>query len=230
MSKPKIIMHNTISLDGSFTNFDVDMELHYRIAAAYNADARLIGSATIKSGVEMYGQQADEEQEADFHSPDRAGVPWWIIADTAGSTSGLLHLCRRFEYCRDVVVLTSAKTPGEFIDYLKKRRYDYLECGTGRIDFRKAFQLLEAKYGLQTVLVDSGPVLNAVLLEQGLVDEISLLVAPVLVGGISDRFLSALNKNRSNIRLVLKECKNADGKNVLLRYSLADNRQTGGKA
>jgi len=229
MSKLKVIMHNTVSLDGSFTDFDVDMELHYRIAAGYNADARLIGSATIKSGVEMFSQQSEAEQEADFHSPDRPGVPWWIIADTTGATRGLLHLCRRFEYCRDVLVLTSSTAPHEFIDYLKKRRYDYLECGTGHIDFQKAFQLLEANYGLQTVLVDSGPVLNAVLLKQGLVDEISLLVAPVLVGAISQRFLSDLNKNKSNIRLVLQECCNPDDKNVLLRYSLADNRQAWGE-
>ena len=31
-----LILHNSISLDGSLTNFAVDMELHYRIAGEAN--------------------------------------------------------------------------------------------------------------------------------------------------------------------------------------------------
>ena len=40
----KLIMHNSISLDGSFTDFEVNMGLHYQIASTYKADASLIGS------------------------------------------------------------------------------------------------------------------------------------------------------------------------------------------
>ena len=29
MKKPKVILHNSISLDGSLLGFDVDMEKHY---------------------------------------------------------------------------------------------------------------------------------------------------------------------------------------------------------
>ena len=46
----KVIMHNSISLDGSFTDFKVNMGLHYQIAGRYRADATLIGANTIFSG------------------------------------------------------------------------------------------------------------------------------------------------------------------------------------
>jgi len=43
----KTIMHNSVSLDGSFINFDVDMGLHYQIASRLQPDAHLIGSDTV---------------------------------------------------------------------------------------------------------------------------------------------------------------------------------------
>ena len=58
---PEVILHNSIILVGSLTNFDVNMELHYHIAATYKPDAHLIGSNTIKSGIELYGSSPPEE-------------------------------------------------------------------------------------------------------------------------------------------------------------------------
>ena len=81
---PKIILHNSISLDGSLINFDVNMELHYQIASKYNPDAHLIGSNTIKTGIEMYGSTPPEEKK-DYNKPDRDdNLPYWIIIDTKG--------------------------------------------------------------------------------------------------------------------------------------------------
>ena len=48
--KPKIILHNSISLDGSLTNFEVNMGIHYEIAGGFKPDVHLIGSNTIKKG------------------------------------------------------------------------------------------------------------------------------------------------------------------------------------
>ena len=53
---PKIIIHNSISIDGSLTNFDVNMGLHYQIAGNYKPDSHLICSNTAKTGIESYGQ------------------------------------------------------------------------------------------------------------------------------------------------------------------------------
>jgi len=40
----EIIIHNSVSLDGSLTGFMPDMGVHYSIAGSYKHDARLIGS------------------------------------------------------------------------------------------------------------------------------------------------------------------------------------------
>lgn len=52
---------------------------------------------------------------------------------------------------------------------------------------RAALEELSARYGVKTVRVDSGGVLSGVLLRHGLVDEVSVLIYPSLVGGTSLR-------------------------------------------
>jgi hypothetical protein len=44
---PKVIIHNSVSLDGSLTDFEPNMGLHYQIAGNYPPDAHLIGSNTV---------------------------------------------------------------------------------------------------------------------------------------------------------------------------------------
>jgi len=221
MAMTKVIMHNSISLDGSFTDFEVNMGLHYQIASTYKADANLIGSNTIKTGIEIYGGEIPPENKGDFTKPNRSvDLPYWVIADTKGITQGLLHTCRSFEFCKDVIVLISQQTNEDYTNYLNERNYDYLVCGNKHIDFKKAFSALSTKYGIRTILIDSGPTLNGVLLNKGLIDEISLLVSPTLVGGKSDKLLAHLNNGSTSINLKLLACEDVKKEFVLLRYEV----------
>ena len=212
-------MHNSVSLDGSFINFDVDMGLHYQLASRFKADANLIGSETVRAGSELYG--IPSENESDFIKPERdAGLPYWIIVDSKGKTKSLLHTCRRFEFCKDVIVLISRKTSADFIHYLKERNYDYLICGDIRVNLKKAYDSLTEKYKISTIMVDSGPTLNGVLLNTGLIDEISLLVFPVLVGKRSNKLLAQLNIGNRNVDLKQLEQENLDKGLISLRYQV----------
>jgi 2,5-diamino-6-(ribosylamino)-4(3H)-pyrimidinone 5'-phosphate reductase len=214
----KTIMHNSVSLDGSFVNFDVDMGLHYQLAKV-KADAHLIGSDTVTAGIECTAEK--HRRRVRLVKPERAtGLPYWVIVDSKGKTKGLLHTCRSFEFCKDVIVLISQKTDTSFIDYLKERSYDYLICGDTHVDFGKAYKALTEKYGIRTIMVDSGPTLNGVLLDRGLIDEISLLVFPVLVGKRSDKLLAQLSTGTRNVNLKLLEHENLDKGLVSLRYQV----------
>lgn len=51
------------------------------------------------------------------------------------------------------------------------------------IDFANLFETMKAKFGIDRVTIQTGRTLNVVLLRAGLIDEISIVVAPLLVGG-----------------------------------------------
>lgn len=215
---PKVIIHNSISIDGSLSSFEPNMELHYRIAEMFKPDIHLIGSNTITAGIKLYGTGIPPEAPSDFQKPKRRKtLPAWVVVDSKGKLEGLLHACRRFEQVRDVIVLVSRTTPKRYLCYLDERQYEYHSVGKNSVDLRKALELLAKKYQVKTIVTDTGRILGNLLLDQGLVDEISLLVHPIIVGKKSYGMWSDINKNPE---ITLMKCERLQGQYVWLVYSV----------
>ncbi|HZX44535.1 MAG TPA: dihydrofolate reductase family protein [Candidatus Nanoarchaeia archaeon] len=197
---PKIIIHNSVSADGSLTGFEVNMGLHYDIAGNYKPDAHLIGSNTAKTGIDTYGGRP--ETKSDLVKPSRdKELPYWAIIDTEGKLKGHLHNLRGFEYCKDVIVFVSKATPQSYLDYLKERDYDHHVLGNLKVDLKKALVLLYDNYKVRKILTDTGRILSNLLIEEKLADELSLLIHPVLVGEKSYKLFSVPGE----LRLVKSE-------------------------
>jgi 2,5-diamino-6-(ribosylamino)-4(3H)-pyrimidinone 5'-phosphate reductase len=202
---PRIIIHNSISVDGSLTGFMPDMELHYRIAGEYKPDIHLIGSTTIKSGIEMFGGEVPVEEPSDFRKPERASaLPFWVIIDTGGKLKGLLHTCRRSEYCRDVILLVSESTPKDYISHLMERKYDYITAGKKYVDIYQVLSVLAERYKVNTVLTDTGMILGNLLINLNLVSEISLLIHPLIIGESAYRIFDNVD-NQLPLKLLKRE-------------------------
>lgn len=215
---PKVIIHNEISVDGSIKGFDVDPGTYYKIAIGYEPDIILVGSITAKSAI----NKVSPEKKTDFRKPATSKDdkrPYWVIPDRRGILEGLLHLFRRFDYSKDVIILASEKTPPSYLKYLEKRQYDYIIAGKEYVDYRKALEILAERYNSKTVLTDSGGILNSILLEQGLVSEISIIVSPVLVGMRGTRLFRSLGLP-SMLKLKLLQNKILENKCLLLIYKV----------
>ena len=172
------------------------MMLHYRIAGSYRAKAHLIGSNTVKVGVELFENQVPLEEKKDFAKPQRDNdLPYWVIPDSTGKLRGLLHTCRRFEFCRDVIVLVSETTPIEYLDHLKERNYTYHVIGKDHIDLEKSLELLSSEYKIKKVLTDTGKILGNLLINQGFASELSLLLHPIIVGRSSYNIFADVSRN-----------------------------------
>jgi 2,5-diamino-6-(ribosylamino)-4(3H)-pyrimidinone 5'-phosphate reductase len=214
---PKIILHNSISLDGSLINFDVNMELHYKIVSSYKPDAHLIGSQTIKKGLELYGGNLLEE-DIDYEKPIRdKKLPYWFIIDTKGALLGKLHEIRRFEFCKDVIILISKETTKQYINYLKKRHYDYYIVGNKKVDLNKALDFISREYSIKILVTDTGRILGNILINAGLITEISLLVHPIIIGSKGYYIFGNIKKN---LTLNLVKYKVLNEKYIWLVYNL----------
>ena len=202
---PEIIIHNSISVDCSLTGFIPDMALHYKIAGDYKPDAHLIGSQTVITGNEMFGDGIPQEEPADFKQPERRkDLPWWVIVDSRGRLKGALHTCRRFEFCRGVVLLVSRSTPEDYILHLQERDYRFIRAGGAKVNLEEALQQLAGDLGIEKILTDTGRVLGNLLMNMGLVKEISLLVHPVIVGQKYYPMFADVNKN-TDLKLIKSE-------------------------
>lgn len=215
---PKVILFNSVSLDGAIKDFQVDVALHYEVLAKIGLDALLAGSNTAKTGIETFVAAVPPEEESDFQRPSdpNKDAVWWVIPDSRGSLMGLLHVHRKSGYAKDVIVLVSKSTPKRYLDYLAARNYDYILAGEDHVDYKAALEELNSRFGISRVVVDSGGVLASVLLEQDLVDEIELLVAPELVGEKAVHLFRRLNLT---VKLELQRVETVRG-NVLIVYNV----------
>jgi 2,5-diamino-6-(ribosylamino)-4(3H)-pyrimidinone 5'-phosphate reductase len=190
---PKVILHTALSLDGRITNFPADLELYYSLAAQWNPDAILFGSGTIIAAARADPSlEVPPEHEELFTPTDGAKEdprPLLVIADSRGRVC-CWDKIRKWPYMRDVLALCSAATPKEYLGYLKDRRIGTIITGDDHIDMRDALEVLNRKYGVNVLRVDSGGTLNSVLLHAGLVSEVSVLIHPFIAGGKADPTMS----------------------------------------
>ncbi|BBL67393.1 dihydrofolate reductase family protein [Methanoculleus chikugoensis] len=182
---PEIIIHNSVSLDHAVRGFEVDLGLHYGALLAFEPGAVLAGSATAKTGIELFMDINETETETDRHRPavlPDDPRPISVIVDSRGILKDLLHFYRNMEHTKDVVVLVSEATPEDYLDYLREREYPFIRCGKDRVDLKGALRELGERFGITRVVSDTGPDLNDVLIREGIADTISLIVHPVIVG------------------------------------------------
>jgi 2,5-diamino-6-(ribosylamino)-4(3H)-pyrimidinone 5'-phosphate reductase len=182
---PRVILHNGVSVDGRDDWFNGDVGLYYELAASFQADAMLSGSNTILaafSAEETTVEGAVESSPPDPNDPRQ----WLVIVDSRGRVQNLSRL-RHQPYWRDIIMVCAQATPKNYVEDLRQQGIEHIVVGENRVDLRAALTELKARYGINVVRVDSGGILNGVLLRAGLVDEVSVVVNPYLVGGTTPR-------------------------------------------
>ena len=161
--------HVAVSVDGATTGLEPDVGRFYELAGTWNEDVTLAGSDTILA------------QEQALVSAPRPGPaqngPLLAVVDGKGRV-------RQWDALRDVghwsgvLALYCAKTPPRPAG----QKVEELVTGTDRVDLANALAELGRRAGVETVRVDSGGALNGALIAGGLLDEVSLLVHPLLAG------------------------------------------------
>ncbi len=98
---------------------------------------------------------------------------------------------------------------------------DVVQAGDGDVDLTSALRRLGER-GVEVVLCEGGPTLNGELARQGLIDELCLTVAPILVGG--DLGTGVLGRTRLPMTLPLELAQVLEeGGNLLCRYKVKGN-------
>ncbi len=83
-----------------------------------------------------------------------------------------------------VVIFTTSRTSNEQINSLKSRGAAVFILGDSRVDLKQALEMLYS-LGIRSLMVEGGGTLNFELLRLGLVDELTMYVAPLIFGGES---------------------------------------------
>jgi 2,5-diamino-6-(ribosylamino)-4(3H)-pyrimidinone 5'-phosphate reductase len=100
------------------------------------------------------------------------------------------------------------------------------------IDFSDLFKKLKQVYQIPRIVIETGGTLNAVLLRNKLIDHISIVVAPAMIGGekttslIGGESLHSREDLKHIKALNLKQCKNLEHSYLLLQYDVINDTET----
>ncbi|MEG8023520.1 dihydrofolate reductase family protein [Sphingomonas aurantiaca] len=121
-----------------------------------------------------------------------------------------------------MVVLLGGDVDDAHLAELAANGVSYLVSSTTEIDLADALATLRRELEIETLLLEGGAGLNGAFLAAGLVDELSIVVAPALDGGDdAQRIVAAGDGLKGKVTLSLLGCEPLDGGAVHLRYAVS---------
>jgi 2,5-diamino-6-(ribosylamino)-4(3H)-pyrimidinone 5'-phosphate reductase len=206
-----VIVHAAVSLDGRIEGFAPDVDVYYELISTWAEDATLCGADTILAA-QPEPDPPDAAPAPDADPGDRR--PLLAVIDSHGRVRTWSRLLAAGHW-RAGLALCSETTPSDHLDYLRGRNVGAVVAGPDQVDLGAALDAL-AERGARTVRIDAGPTLNGLALRAGVVDEVSLLVHPVLVGE-GRSFVNGLD-SAAGLRLLSHD--ELAGGLIWLRYEL----------
>jgi riboflavin biosynthesis pyrimidine reductase len=156
------------------------------VHALLEPDAWMCGRVTMELHF-AEGTRSDAETAREHHGPPREDFvapgdhhSFAIALDPRGK---LRWESGDVEGDHVVAVLTERVTDDYLVE-LRRRGVSYLLAGRDDVDLPLALEKIGARLGVRTLMLEGGGGINGSLLRAGLVDDVSLLVAPVVDGRV----------------------------------------------
>jgi len=233
MNRPYIICHMVTAIDGKVTGdflFRPECagatDTYYRINRELKADGFICGRVTMESSftggwypdLNKYKPvHHDLDLKMDFIMDDLSGF-YAIAFDTHGKLGWQSNRIidpdgdPGYDGARIIEVL-SEDVDERYLGYLEEMEIPYIFAGRDSIDVELALFKLKNISGCETLLLEGGSIINGAFERAGAVDELSLVVAPVIAGKDS----KPLFMDADITDFVLVKAENENG-NLVLRY------------
>ena len=212
MNLPRVIVHTVASVDGRVslgpgrTGFDDVGDARWQamwasetaleesvadLVSFYKPQVLLEGSGSfVAEGEVLADLPISKSGSAELHQdylPDevvnRPGhVGWFAVVDGRGRVRAGIKEFPGWEGWR-TLHLVAGSTPKDYLAFLRHHQIPYLVSGQEHVDLRTVLEKMASLLGVDCVVSTGGSRLNGALLRADLIDEVSLVLLPALVGG-----------------------------------------------
>lgn len=195
MNRPHIICHMMVALDGKIigeymeTKTAYDMNAEYdRIHDEFEADAWMCGRVTMDDNFTFYEvpelhEPAEKIPHTDYIANENAGI-YVVAVDPSGKLGwkeNNIHGYAKRPPAHIIEALTE-QVSDAYLAYLRRLEISYIFAGEKQIDCKLLTEKLKSVFGINKLLLEGGGYLNGSFMNEGLLDELSLVVAPVADG------------------------------------------------
>ena len=196
MNRPYVICHMTVSLDGKVTgehlvrsNHSPASEIYYEINRNYKADAYACGRVTME-GSFTGGWYPDLSEFEPAYSPmdylvDEVAGFYAVAFDPHGrlgwKSNRIIDADEDPGYDKaQIIEVLTHDVDLRYLTYLQSMEIPYIFAGDTEIDMEEALFKLRSYFGIKTLLLEGGSILNGAFQRAGVIDELSLVVAPLV--------------------------------------------------
>jgi 2,5-diamino-6-(ribosylamino)-4(3H)-pyrimidinone 5'-phosphate reductase len=227
MNRPFVFINVAVTTDGKIDTFQRkgaaissgrDKERVDQLRA--EADAVMVGGRTLldedpKLTVKSEALRAQRVQRGRPPNPVKVGV---VTQAKIKEDSQFLNTGPA-----DIVIFTTRRTSKRQLSLLKARHVDVYVDDAQQVNLERALATLK-DLGIGRLMVEGGSTLNFELMRLGLVDEISMYIAPMIFGGETAPTLAAgsgLERSEA-IPLKLVDVETWEDGGVLLKYGFPE--------
>lgn len=192
MERAKVIVHMYTSIDGKIdgkwdglpgdrASGDYYDDVLFKISNTNANGIRTINmyAATGHPDLSQYSTAGIDYQD---WVPDVKSATWDVSFDRKGHAGWQKNY---FDYAgkksRSIEVVTKGASRA-YLAFLRSMEIPYLVCGESEINFQEALIKLKQYFGIEKISLGGGAIINGAFLRAGLVDEISLVIAPYICG------------------------------------------------
>jgi 2,5-diamino-6-(ribosylamino)-4(3H)-pyrimidinone 5'-phosphate reductase len=152
-------------------------------ASKIKADAWLVGRTTM--------QEFSSKKKYDLSKLKGGGVKQDFVAPQISKSyavvidpSGKCFWDTNMVSTEQVIEVLTEKVPGRYLEHLRSKNVSYLFGGKDSLDLALVLKKLYTLFGIKRIRIDGGGHVNGSFLKAGLIDEFSLVLAPLADGTI----------------------------------------------
>lgn len=237
MNRPYIFCHMMTSLDGKImgnymetpegeTAGDVFYNIAFGKEPFYKHQGWLSGRVTTDDNFTFY-----EKPELDENAPT---VPkgdfisektpmYYVSVDPSGKLGWKSKTLIYSDTTAHVIEVLTNKASNAYKAFLRKLGISYIICGEDALDYGTALEKLKEIFGIETLMLGGGGVLNWSFIQAKMCDEVSVVIAPTADGSSKTPALFGTREGLSTDKAIgfeLISAKVKDGGSVWLRYKV----------
>ena len=189
--RSRVICHMMTSIDGRILTDGWPLSAEGRrqyeqVHASYAPDGWLCGRITMEQHFAQ-GARSDAEVAREHHGAPRedfrAAGDHNSFAFAVDGRGKLSWATNDLDGDHVVAILTE-RVSDEYLASLRECGVSYVLAGARETDLPLALEKIGAQFGVRTLMLEGGGSINGSMLRAGLVDEVSLLVTPIVDGRV----------------------------------------------
>lgn len=224
--RPYVICHMSPAIDGkivagNWPSIRIVYAEYERTAQTFGADAWIIGRVSMepyagKSSVPRRALKRPIPRKDFIAQPDARSYA--IAIDPSGKLTWRSNAIDG----EHVITVLTQRVSDAYLAFLQSRGVSYVFGGKTSIDLRRVLAKLRTAFGIRKLLLEGGGKINGSFLAADLIDELSVLIAPVADGGVGTPTLFDAKSGRGVARaLRLISVAKLRGDLVWLRYKVS---------